>query len=164
MSCTGTHVGKNTNTHKNKRNCWCMPKRRQNYLKSQRKWVTPRKLFSWPSVVDDGVISRTVTACTGPAQVQARQYPSTEKGKWAQSPNPSQKAIWIDSCWEKGKPASFSAVRLSMSATLQGKPYLCLGVVRQQKCTPSSMALVSSFYFGFGFFLREKKKNMKLGG
>ena len=41
-----------------------------------------------------------VAACPGPAQAQATQNPSTERGKGAQSPIPSQEAISIDSCWE----------------------------------------------------------------
>ena len=53
-----------------------MPKRRQKYHKSQRMWMTPRKLFSSHNVVHDHANSQTVTVCTGPAQVQARQNPS----------------------------------------------------------------------------------------
>ena len=36
--------------------------------------------------------TETVLACTGPAQVQVRQSPSTEMGKWTQAPTPNSEA------------------------------------------------------------------------
>lgn len=45
--------------------------------------------------------TETMTAHTIPAQIQTRQNPSIEKGKYIQSPILNQEAIAIDTCQKK---------------------------------------------------------------
>lgn len=49
--------------------------------------------------IDTHINSETMTAGTRPTHVHARQNPNKEKGKWVQSPAPSQEAT--DCCWEE---------------------------------------------------------------
>lgn len=62
---------------------------------------------------------------TGPAQVQARWSPSTERGKWAQAPTLNKKLSVNDTCWQKEKVFS-SGVSLGILTTLKDKPYAWL--------------------------------------
>lgn len=47
-----------------------------------------------------------MAVCIGLAQIQSRQYPSTEKGKWTQGPVLTKKLSAADTCWQMGNQFS----------------------------------------------------------
>lgn len=62
----------------------------------KKRWEDRKNQGWWCQTHLTDVNSEAVAASTGPVQVQTRQNPSTEKGKWTQSSTLTKKPFAID--------------------------------------------------------------------
>lgn len=68
-------------------------------------------------------LAETGTACTRPPQVQARQNPSMQRGKWTQSPTSNQETVCNWHMMGEGKAVFPSRTALNASTTLNGRSH-----------------------------------------
>lgn len=71
--------------------------------KRQKWWPRRQNLLDTEGKMHTYELTGTVTACTGPTQIQTIQIPSIEKGRWAHKniPPPTKKLFAIDTLQER---------------------------------------------------------------
>lgn len=116
---------------------------------------------------------------TGLAQIQSRQYPSTEKGKWTQGPILTKKLSAADTCWQRVNQFSTTECHWvdppHSRASLMGKSNELIKTKSMCFCELFCFILFCNFFylicfvmifimcFCGSFFFERERNNNKLG-